>query len=79
VSWLVQADVDEGRHELNFSEWTRDYREARESGDTVRNGEMPPRSYFVMHPGARLSDAERAQLASGLDATVGAVRSTRRD
>ena len=28
VSWLVQADVDEGRRVLNFSEWTRGYEEA---------------------------------------------------
>jgi mono/diheme cytochrome c family protein len=79
ISWLVQADVDEGRRVLNFSEWTRGYDEAQESGKTVRNQEMPPRSYLLMHPEARLSDAERQQLASGLDATFDPARSTRRD
>lgn len=79
VSWLLQADVDEGRRVLNFSEWTRGYEEAQESGETVRNREMPPRSYLLLHPEARLSDVERRQLASGLDATLGPARSTERE
>ncbi len=79
VSWLVQADVDEGRRVLNFSEWTRGFEEAQESGETVRNQEMPPRSYLLLHPEAKLSDAERQQLAAGLDATLGAARSTERE
>ena len=79
VSWLVQADVNEGRRELNFSEWTRRYEEAQESAETVRNREMPPRSYLLLHPEAKLSAAERQQLASGLDATLGPVRSTERE
>jgi hypothetical protein len=78
LSWLVQADVHEGRRDLNFSEWTRGYEEAQESGQTVRNHEMPPRSYLLLHPQARLSAAEREQLASGLDATLGPARSTAR-
>lgn len=79
VSWLVQADVDEGRQVLNFSEWTRGYEEAQESGETVRSQEMPPRSYLLLHPEARLSDAERQQLAAGLDTTLGPARSTERE
>lgn len=78
VSWLVQADVDEGRRVLNFSEWTRGYEEAQESGETVRSREMPPRSYLLLHPAAKLSESERRQLASGLDATLGRARSTKR-
>ena len=79
ISWLVQHDVREGRAVLNFSEWTRAYEEAQESGDTVRDREMPPRSYLLLHPRARLSAAERQQLASGLDATLGAPRASARD
>jgi hypothetical protein len=75
----VQADVHEGRRDLNFSEWTRGYEEARESGQTVRNHEMPPRSYLLMHPRARLTNAERGQLAAGLDATLSPARASERD
>lgn len=74
MSWLLQAHVDEGRRVLDFSEWTRGYEEAGESGETVRTGEMPPRSYVLLHPEAKLSDAERRQLAAGLDATLGSAR-----
>jgi mono/diheme cytochrome c family protein len=70
LSWLVQRDVDEGREKLNFSE-SGGGEEAGEAAETVRDGEMPPFSYTLTHPGARLSDAERAELISGLTATFG--------
>lgn len=71
VSWLVQHDVEEGRSELNFSEWNRPQKEAKEAPDIVREGEMPPAIYTVMHAHARLGDAERSRLAEGLARTVG--------
>jgi hypothetical protein len=71
VSWLVQTDVDEGRAALNFSEWQRPQEEARESAEALAEGDMPPRTYLVMHPEARLSEAERDQLLAGFAATPG--------
>lgn len=79
MSWLVQSHVDEGRRELNFSEWNRGNPEAREAAETVREREMPPRSYLLLHPEARLTDAEREQLARGLDATLSSTRQSRAD
>lgn len=70
VSWLVQRDVDEGRDELNYSEWNR-AQEGEESAEKVREGSMPPRTYLLTHPDARLTDAEFAMLAEGLTATFG--------
>jgi hypothetical protein len=35
---------------------------------------MPPRSYLLTHPEARLTDAELAALADGLAATFGEER-----
>lgn len=70
VSWLVQHDVDEGRRALNFSEWHRAYEEAGEAADSVREGEMPLIFYGPLHPAARLSAAEKSQLADGLSATI---------
>jgi hypothetical protein len=66
----VQRDVDEGREELNYSEWNRP-QEGEESAETVREGSMPPRSYLLTHPDARLTDAELTALANGLAATFG--------
>jgi len=69
---LIQHDVDEGHDAVNFSEWNHPQRKAGDAAKEVREADMPPRSYLFMHPLARLSSAERAQLASGLDRTIGA-------
>lgn len=74
LSWMVQRHVDEGREVLNFSEWDRSYEEAGEAAETVVEGEMPPASYLLLHPEARLSARERDQLARGLTASLGVGR-----
>jgi len=74
TSWLVQAHVKEGRQVLNFSQWNATYEESHEASETVIAGTMPPRSYLLLHPEARLQPAERDQLARGLDATIGTIR-----
>jgi hypothetical protein len=79
TSWLVQSHVDEGRQTLNFSQWNRRYKEAREASETVRDGSMPPRSYLLIHADSRLQPAERTALARGLDVTLAGVRWTDAD
>ena len=69
-SWLLQNHVDEGRRTLNFSEFATAFEEAHEAGQSVRDRSMPPRSYLLLHPEARLTVAEREQLARGLDASI---------
>ena len=71
MSWLAQRDVDEGRRELNFSEWDRPQKEARESAKTVREGSMPPWFYVLPRAHARLAANERDALIAGLEATFG--------
>lgn len=71
VAWVVRRHVDEGRSELNFSEWDRPQKEAHEAGEKVEEGEMPPAYYTPLHPGAQLSAEERQQLTAGLEATMG--------
>jgi hypothetical protein len=71
MSWMVQRHVDEGRGELNVSAWTRTQEEAAEASEKVREREMPLKSYLLLHPEARLDDAERAALIRGLEATFG--------
>ena len=70
MSWLVQSDVDEGRSILNFSEWNRPQGEADEIAEAVREGEMPPLQYTLIHADARLSEAQKRALADGLVATL---------
>ncbi len=72
VSWLVQRDVDEGRRHLNFSTWDRPQRHAKDAAGEVEEGAMPPALYLPLHPTARLSEAEKAELVAGLKALASA-------
>jgi mono/diheme cytochrome c family protein len=69
VSWLIQKDVVDGRRNLNFSDWSR-VREPNEISEVVSAGWMPPARYLAMHPEAKLTQAEKDALVSGLQATV---------
>jgi hypothetical protein len=66
MSWLVRRDVEEGRDELNFSDWDRDAGEADDAIDAIRDGSMPPDIYTRIHRGARLSDEEAQRLVDAL-------------
>jgi hypothetical protein len=69
VSWYIARHVHEGRHKINYSEWNPN--QENESVKVILKGKMPPRSYLLMHPEARLTKAETRQLISGLRATFG--------
>ena len=71
ASWLLQRDVDEGREEVNFSEWDRRQDKAEESPETIAEGEMPPSRYMLAHPEARLTERELRALIAGLSRTIG--------
>ena len=73
ASWLVQHDVTEARGALNFSEWHRPQKEAKDASGEVLQREMPPAAYRLMHAHARLSAAEMDRLANGLIKTIGAA------
>lgn len=67
VSWLLTRDVNEGRHNLNFSEWgTYSQRKVanRLKGicDQVQRGDMPLWFYLPLHPSAKLTDADKKTL-----------------
>ncbi len=72
VSWLVYADVKGGREHLDFSEWDKPQGEVGDIVEAVRDGSMPPFQYTPLHSAARLSSAERAALARGLEKTLAA-------
>jgi mono/diheme cytochrome c family protein len=73
ISWMVQRHVDEGREAVNFSDFATDPGEADESIEVIEEGEMPPPYFtrFGLHPEAKLTDAEMAELIAGLRATPG--------
>jgi len=71
LSWWITNHVKEGRQALNFSECTRGGGE-NEASETIRNGSMPPNYYtwLGLHSDAKLTAAERTELAKGLAATL---------
>jgi len=73
VSWWLTNHVNEGRHDLNISEWgklprDRQDRKLRQICDEVTDGQMPLSSYLPMHPAARLSDQDKQALCDWTDA-----------
>lgn len=68
MSWLVRSDVEDGRDELNFSDWDRDRDEADDAIDVLLDRSMPPTQYTWLHPSARLSQDETRVLVAALEA-----------
>ena len=77
-SWLVIHHVTLGRQEVNFSEWSTYYPATRRRklewiGRALHQENMPPWSYRLMHPAARLTDSDRAVLEEWIDSKVAAL------
>jgi len=69
ASLWVANHIKEGRAELNFSTWT-DYtakkkdHKLEEVGEALTEGWMPLKDYTFIHAEARLTDAQRTELAA---------------
>ena len=67
VSWMVNHHVEEGKHELNFSEWGKldlydQITTLEEIGQETKRKTMPLKSYLLMHPGAKLTQEQIDQI-----------------
>jgi hypothetical protein len=67
VSWLMSYHVEEGRLEVNFSEWGklsagRVSRKLEEICEQVQTGKMPVWNYVLLHSSAHLTDADKKAL-----------------
>ena len=65
VSWIITDHVEHGRTDLDFDHWGTDpvreptpNQRLRWICSDLREGSMPPRSYRVLHPEARLTDEQ---------------------
>lgn len=69
VSWWLKNHVNEGRDELNFSDWgtyserRRDHK-LEEIDELVSEDEMPLSSYLLVHGDAKLSEKQKKQLVN---------------
>ena len=67
LAWWIKDHIDEGRDEMNFSEWgtyspRRADHKLEESVELVEGGEMPLESYTLAHGEAKLSEAQKKIL-----------------
>jgi cytochrome c len=63
MSWMIESDVARGRGHMNLSRWNgyppeRQQEILSQMSSLVRNRVMPLPRYLMLHPEARLSDAE---------------------
>jgi hypothetical protein len=70
ISWLTQREVEDGRAQLNFSEWDKPQEaNLQDVLEAIRGNDMPPIQYRAIHKDARLTGNERQQLEAGLAAS----------
>ena len=72
VSWWVAHHIDEAKEELNFSEWAtftskRKNHKLKEMMEVLDEGEMPLKSYLIMHGNAKVSAEQVEQLKSWIN------------
>jgi cytochrome c len=63
VSWAIEKDVAEARQHMDLSRWDQYSVGEKQDllariGAEVRSRQMPLPRYLLLHPDARLSDAE---------------------
>jgi Haem-binding domain len=81
VSWLIASDVNEGRKNLNLSDWpandpNRAAKKLEDMSEKIDYREMPPKKYTLVHADARLTDAGRKELTDWLDAEAARLKTT---
>ena len=66
-NWFLAGHIRDGRREVNMSIWNtysaeKKIRKLDEICEQVEKGEMPISSYLLIHPSAKLSDADRKAI-----------------
>ena len=69
VSWWVANHINEGKRELNFTEFgsyspKKQLKKLEEIGEVVAEDVMPLKSYLIMHGEARLTEAQKNSLVA---------------
>jgi hypothetical protein len=72
ISWLAAHEVELERRQINFSQWGEYYPATRKrklqwTERALGQEAMPPWSYRIVHPGARLTQQDRAALERWID------------
>lgn len=77
-SWLLSDHINEGKANLNFSEW-EDYSKREKIGllerikDEVESGNMPLKSYLFIHRDAKLNSEKISSLSKWIEKTTAKI------
>ena len=80
LSWWVERDVELGRKQLNFSEWssyhpTTKIRKFQWIDRTLRQKNMPPWSYRILHPQTALNQTDLLLLLKWIESELANLQS----
>ncbi len=72
VAWWMQNHVDDGKRELNFSEFStyepkRQFRKFKEISRQIKEDGMPLDSYLWIHKDAKLTEAQKTSIIHWAD------------
>jgi Haem-binding domain len=72
VAWWLADHVNEGKKELNFSEFTtyspkKAHHKLEEVIEQTKEGEMPLQSYTIIHQNTKLNESQKLELATWAD------------
>lgn len=80
MSWQIAKDVNDGRENLNLSDWPandpkRAAKKLEDMSEEIDYSEMPPKKYTLIHKDARLAESQRKELTGWLDAEAARLKS----
>ena len=79
VAWWLKDHIDEGKRELNFSEFAsyrigRQYRKLEGINGEIKDGEMPLTSYTLIHGDAKLNEQQKLSVANWVTALRDSIK-----
>lgn len=71
VNFWIKGHINGARDNVNYSEWgsfteNKQAHKMEESIEVLEDGRMPAKSFVLMHPEAKLSDQQKADLINWL-------------
>jgi hypothetical protein len=80
VAWIMARHISNGREKLNFSDFgsyssRRQISKLKDIANQIKDNEMPIASYKMMHPDARLLQAEKKMIMNWMNATADSLSS----
>jgi len=79
IAWWLQHHIDEGKEELNFSEFAgysprRRFHKLEEIKEQIVEKEMPLYSYTIVHTQAKLSEQQKSILINWVNSTMAKMK-----